>query len=453
MNLPDYFLADLPPAATLTPAMLREACQTLRRNREAYLAKRTTQGLVDVLSRVAASWLEPDDAFRKLALERGPEALGFSRPTLANGLDSFFGQLTRENLQALLVQDLGHAHRLDEMTADPGEHRSQRMAMARGPELLAHVAAGNIPNPAILSLVLGVLVRAAQFMKCATGTSLLPRLFAHSLYAADPKLGACLEVAEWPGGKMELEQVLFEEADGVTATGSDETLAAIRQRVPVQTRLLGYGHRVSFGYVTQERLQSFSARRTAVNAAADIAAWDQQGCLSPHVIYVEHGGAVAPEQFAGMLAEELDRLEGTIPRGALSAEGAAAIALRRGVYQVRAAHSLGTKLWCCPESTAWTVVYEADPLFQVSCLNRFVYVKGVISLTQALHAADRVRGKVSTVGLAAPEDRAEEVATTLARWGVPRVCPLGSMQHPPLTWRHDGRPSLADLVTWTDWEQ
>ena len=252
---------------------------------------------------------------------------------------------------------------------------------------------------------------------------------------------------------MTRQQVLLDEADCVTATGSDETLAAIRQWVPVKTRFLGYGHRVSFGYVTHETLHSFAARRVAASAAADIAAWDQQGCLSPHVIYVEHGGVVAGEQFAGMLAEEVDRLEGTSPRGALSAEGAAAITLRRGVYQVRAAHSLGTKLWCCPESTAWTVVYEADPLFQVSCLNRFVYVKGVTSLTQALHAADSVRGKVSTVGLAAPGDRAEEVATTLARWGVPRVCPLGAMQRPPLTWRHDGRPSLGDLVTWTDWEQ
>jgi len=26
------------------------------------------------------------------------------------------------------------------------------------------------------------------------------------------------------------------------------------------------------------------------------------------------------------------------------------------------------------------------------------------------------------------------------------------MQNPPLTWRHDGRPALADLVTWADFE-
>jgi len=134
-------------------------------------------------------------------------------------------------------------------------------------------------------------------------------------------------------------------------------------------------------------------------------------------------------------------------------EDAAAIAIRRSFYQVRAAHSSETKLWCSEGSTAWTVVYEGDPLFQVSCLNRFIYVKGVSGLGQVLRGADGIRGKVSTVGLAATEDQAYEIATELARWGVARVCPLGEMQHPPLTWRHDGRPSLGDLVTWTDWEQ
>ncbi len=43
MNLPDYFLADLPPSATLTAAIVRDACQALKRNRERYLSERSTQ--------------------------------------------------------------------------------------------------------------------------------------------------------------------------------------------------------------------------------------------------------------------------------------------------------------------------------------------------------------------------------------------------------------------------
>ncbi len=121
--------------------------------------------------------------------------------------------------------------------------------MVVGPEFLVHIAAGNIPNPTLTSIVFGLLTRSAQFVKCASGSSFLPRLFAHSIYEADPKLGACLEIAEWRGGNAALEDALFAEADCVTATGSDETLAAIRAQLPTKARFLGYGHRVSFGFV------------------------------------------------------------------------------------------------------------------------------------------------------------------------------------------------------------
>ena len=139
-------------------------------------------------------------------------------------------------------------------------------------------------------------------------------------------------------------------------------------------------------------------------------------------------------------------------RGDLPFEESAHIASKRGFYQVRAAASAETQLWQSQDSTAWTVVYEQDAQFQLSCLNRFVFVKPVRDLADALHSAASVKGKVSTVGLAAPRARAEDLALQLARWGATRICPIGRMQNPPLTWRHDGRPPLADLLTWTDWE-
>jgi len=453
VNLPNYFLADLPPEAVLSPAMVTEACRTLKRNRAQYLAQRSTDSLVGVLCDVAEAWLKPDNAFRRRALEFGPEKTGFSQATLQKGLDNFFQQFTPENFHALLVQELGDVRRLDRFVENGSGEKSNRAALAVGPELLVHIAAGNLPNPALLSMVLGLLTRSAQFVKCAHAAAFLPRLFAHSIYDADAKLGACLEVAEWRGGNVELEAALFAEADCVTATGSDETLAAIRLCLPVKTRFLGYGHRVSFGFVAGGVLHGSTARQIVTRAADDVVAWNQLGCLSPHVVYVQTGGEVSPEKFAELLADELERREQTEPRGELPAEHAAAIASRRGIYEVRAAHSPETtQHWCSRNSTAWTVVYEADARFQLSCLNRFIYVKGVRDLVEALQNAETVRGQVSTVGLAVPEHKLEELAAQLARWGATRVCPLGRMQNPPLTWRHDGRPALGDLVTWTDWE-
>jgi hypothetical protein len=451
VNLPNYFLVDLPPEAQLSPTMLTEACQTLKRNRAQFLAHRTTQGMIELLSHLARKWLEADNPFRKLALELGPSATGFSRQTLGCGLDAFFKQLTPANFQALLEQELGQSRSLDEFTPVTAPANGRRNVRARAPELLVHVAAGTLPNPVLVSLILGVLARSAQFVKCASGASFLPRLFAHSLYEAEPKLGACLELAEWPGGKSELEKVLFEEADCVTATGSDEAVTSIRQRLPQKTRFVAYGHRVSFAYVAAKALESGNLRTVVKRAAADVVAWNQLGCLSPHVIYVQPG-MVLPEKFAEALAEALTDCELSEPRGELKPEAAAAITSRRAIYEMRAAQSPETQMWSSKNSTAWTVVYEAEPRFQTSCLNRFIYVKGVENLRDALHAAESVRGQVATVGLTAPGNMLHELVNELAQWGTERICPLGQMQNPPLTWHHDGRPPLGDLIQWTDWE-
>lgn len=453
MSEPDYYLADLPAGAVLTPEMIRQACDAIRSNRRRHLAGQPLSSLIDLISTVSQRWLDHDFPLRRRALDLGPGATGFSRAVLEAGLDALFASLTADNLETLVLQDLGAAEYLDSLTqVRAGLAGQNRAGLARGPELLVHIAGGTLPNPAIMSLVLGLLTRSAQFMKCAGGTSLLPRLFAHSIHQEAPTIGACIEIAEWRGGDEALESELLAQADCVTATGRDETVARLRTRTPVRTRFLGYGHKVSFAYVAKDVLTGLNPGKHAVAAAADIVAWDQQGCLSPHVIYVQQGAALAPEQFAEALAKQLEARERTHPRGRLEPAAAASIATRRSFYKIRAAHELRTRMWCSPESTAWTVVYEDDPRFAASCLNRFVYVKPVEGIGQMMAAADVVRHHVSTIGIAVPDAERLEIANALARWGASRVCPLGRMQQPPPAWRHDGRPCLADLLTWTDLE-
>ncbi len=472
MHLPNLFLADLPPDAPMGPALVRDACLAVKRNRSHWLALRKTQELVELLAFNAERWLTPDFGFRQQALKQGPAETGFGAGTLARGLDAFFRAVTVESLNALLTQELGDARRLDEFSAPAGELRQGRMALARGPDLLVHVAAGNLPSSTLSSLLLGILTRSAQFVKLPRNGTVVPRLFAHSLADLEPKLGSCLELATWSGGTHDLEAALLSEADCVTVQGTDETVDSLRTRCPRTCRLLAYGHRLSFGFVSADQLSTYMARKVASRAAADITAWNQMGCLSPHVIYVEEHGATNPEGFADLLAQCLEEREQNEPRGEIPVETAAHLASRRSLHELRgarhaAAHSEaatmprgaffdaplgGTRVWASTHSTAWTVVYESDPRFQTSCLNRFIYVKPCRDVADVLRQAEVVRGQVSTVGIATTESRLPELALQLAHWGVPRICPLGRMQEPPIGWRHDGRPALADLITWTDLE-
>jgi hypothetical protein len=84
---PNFFLADLPPGNSLTPAVIADACRSLKQNRERYLLERSTASLVRTISSIASNWLDSEYPFRQRALAEGPAATGFSAPTLAHGLD------------------------------------------------------------------------------------------------------------------------------------------------------------------------------------------------------------------------------------------------------------------------------------------------------------------------------------------------------------------------------
>ena len=242
MNLPNFYFADLPPEATLTPGMITAACDTLKRNREKYLLTRRTEDIVKILCEVAGEWLQPENKFRKFALERGPVETGFFAAHSGARSGRVLPAIhARKFSVALLEQEFGDMLTgWNNLSPTAGGGKSNRQAMAVAPEFLGHIAAGNIPNPALMSITLGLLLRSAQFVKCAGGgSSFLPRLFAHSIYQADPKLGACLEIAEWRGGNQELEDALFVELDCLTVTGSDEALAAVRRRLAVQSPVCG----------------------------------------------------------------------------------------------------------------------------------------------------------------------------------------------------------------------
>ncbi|MDC0325761.1 hypothetical protein OAM01_03280, partial [bacterium] len=288
----------MPSSDALTPAMLTDACLTLKRNRLKYLEERSTPSLIRTLANVAEHWTYPKYPIREYTLSKGPEMTGFPSATLEKGLLDFMKEITEENLQALVEQDLGHLRRLDEPCGNESDRSGQRMSMALGSELILHITGGTLPNGVFTNIILGILTKSAQLVKCASNAAFLPRMFAHSIYDTDPKLGACLEIAEWSGGDEAMEEAVYSEANLVTAMGSDKTIACIRKRLSPQIRFLGYGHQVSVGYIAKGALQGFGIRSLLNKTVDDIVAWNQLGCLSPHVIYIEESPELPPVEFA-----------------------------------------------------------------------------------------------------------------------------------------------------------
>ncbi|MBI3302799.1 MAG: hypothetical protein HYZ72_12105 [Deltaproteobacteria bacterium] len=423
----------------LSPAELRGVIDQLLTARERHLVHRSVPSLLASLDRTVQLWLDPSSSERREAEAALPTETGLSPEMVHHTLPLIFQEYRAECLEALLRDELGDPQVLDAFVPIQDGRRK-----AYGPTLITQILAGNLPGAGLDGVIFALLVKSATLVKASSSALLLPTLFARSLARIDPDLGACLAVVTWRGGNTALEEVAFARAEVVVASGADESLAAIRSRV--HGKFIGYGHKVSFSVISREVLSD--AEDLAGRAAYDVVLFDQQGCLSPQLVYVEEGGAVTPQGFAALLAQALERWRNILPRGQVTPEESAAIRRVRDEVEWRALAGKPLALYTSTAGTAWSVIYDGAPVFVPSPLHRTVRVKPLTSLAQLDSLLAPWRPYLEAAGLAVAPARLTEAADLLGRAGVSRICPLGTMQTPPLGWRHGGRPRIAALVRW-----
>lgn len=403
------------------------------------LVRRPVKDILISIDRVVARFLAPSSTERQDAEIHLPGETGLSPEMIRYTLPFIFREYRAHRLSALLQDELGSLAVLD----DFGSNRR-----VVSPRLISHVLASNLPGAGLDGIIFSLLIKAATLVKASSSASLLPLQFARSLTEIDPELAASLSVVTWPGGQTTLEEIAFSRADVVIASGSEQTLAAIRPLVRGQ--FIGYGHKMSFSVIAKEALTDMT--EVARQAAYDVMLFDQRGCLSPQLIYVEQGGVVSPDEFARHLSHALAHWEHIIPRGRVSPETSVAIRRVRDETEWQTLAGKDSALYTSPQGTEWTVMYEADPTFLPSPLYRTIRVKPLVTFAQLTDLLVPWRPYLEAVGVAVSPERLYELAALLGHTGVSRVCPLGTLQTPPLSWRHGGRPRVADLVRWIEIE-
>ena len=451
----------------LSPSGLAAQLQRIAAARDAYLADLPVRHIITILDRVANRWLDPSSAYRREADLLLPRITGYAEPAVRKGLVSYLGMLRAENLRRLLEEELPDPTVLDEFVP---RARGGGWTRAFGPRLTVHVWSGNVPGLPAQSLVAALLAKSASFGKVASEEPLFATLLAESIAEVDPELADCLAVGYWRGGDTQLESVAFEQAETVIAYGSERAVESVRAQEPPETRFIAYGHKLSFGVVGREALAAQPLPETLRRAAYDVVKYDQQGCLSPHVVYVERGGDTSPLDFAAALAQALGEYAASVPRGQLTLAEASSLAQLRRQYELREVLGATQHDGAVAENDVSrppedntdvavfaggdaVVIFDADPQFQASCLNRVVFVKPVDDLLHDVpRLAAAVRRYLQTCGVAASPERTRALAGALGRLGLDRVCPLGRMGDVAATWHHDGRFNVLELLRWTDLE-
>lgn len=405
------------------------------------LTTRGVQDVIDVVGRVGERFGDRSDPLRAEALDCLPQSSGLSAEMSRAVLDGMARDWTRARLERVVRLEFGDPDLLDRLVDDAGTR-----TMAIGPDLCVQVVSGSVPGVGVNALIRALLVKSPVLLKPGLGDVTLPVLFAEALREADPAMAEAVAVLYWPGGSDEVERAALERAEVVVAYGSDAAVKAIQTRTPVTARFVGYHHRISLAIVGRD-----ATPRAATDLARATAMFDQRGCVSPQLVFVEDGGAFSPDAFAELLADEFRRLEGELPSATLGVEEAGALQQYRGLAEMRTATGTGRVLHGGAHST-WTVLLETEPADMPASPARALRVRAVPDAAHLAEVLAPMSRHLQTVGYAGMADRAGELASLLGRLGASRVTPLKEMAFPPAWWLHDGRGPLHDLVRWVELE-
>jgi hypothetical protein len=429
-----------------SPAGISHVCRQLVAARQR-LREMSTARVVAALDGAARHMLQPSG--REPLLHALAAATGYSPAMAAAVLERMASDWTAAALTGLVEAEFGSADAIDGFVRRAPGIRSR----AEAPALGFHVFAGNVPGVSITSIARSLLVRTAVLGKVAAAEPVTAPAFARSLAEVDAEVAAAVAVTWWPGGDEELEAAALRHAGIVVHYGGAEAIASLRGRAPGHVRFVDHGPRVSFalagGHLFRPGAgQAFAA--AARDAALAVATFDQQGCVSPHMLYVLAEPADA-RALAAAIARELGDVARRLPRGSIGPGEAAAVRELRSSAEFRAIAGADVELWA-PRDLAWTVIYDGDPAFSGSCLNRTLMVKSVPDLDALVRVLQPAASLLQTAGLCGFGEEVEAVARRLGDVGVTRVTPLRAMPWPPPAWHHDGRGPLVELTRWLDLE-
>jgi hypothetical protein len=338
-------------------------------------------------------------------------------------------------------------HTLNRFTATirsgaPMCHPAPPLNMALG------YAAGNVPGTALMIALLSGLANCAWGDSTPSPAVLVRNSRHEPLFAPwalsvieeiDPALVAGLAVLIWDYEDEVLQRELMQHAGLMIAAAGDETiraLEALRARFAPGLRFHRHGHKVSFA-VVGERPISNPQSPIAFLAALDSALWDQNGCLSARVHFVQ-GDA---DEYAQALTQALRSLATALPRGAtprrFTHRAFDTYTALAGSGQVRVQSAYDDDFAVIVDARTWD-----DELLRRAvnaCQGRVIIVRPVHDVLDVpgflrwLPAAT-----LQSVSVVMDEERVLEFAEAAGACGVTGVRSLGRAAFPQLAYSWDG---------------
>ena len=371
-------------------------------------------------------------------LERGEfDALPARFLPAGMGLGELLPLLRRESLEAKLAAELGPDH------FAPRE-RAKTTAQVLPLGVLFHIAPGNMPGLPVYTALEGLLTGNVNLIKLPHGDKGLSLAAFQLLTEQEPRLAPYLYAFDLPSGRREELKALAELADGLVVWGGDGAIEAARTLAGPGCKLMEWGHRLSFAYVSgfENRAEELSA------LAAHIVDTGQRLCSSCQVIFLDCEDRGEGESFCREFLPHLERAAAKRSgpaRGAASSLSGFAALLGRIVDGKTEGEALFQGRGC-------SVLLRPDRELELSPMEGNVLVK-LLPQRELIPALRRQKGRLQTAGLICDPRRRAALTGLLARAGVSRVTRAGSMSAAFPGEAHDGEYPLRRYLRVVDVEQ
>ncbi len=353
------------------------------------------------------------------------------------GLDQLFPLLRREALEAKLSAELG-----------PKSFQPSRFSKTTAHTLplgvLFHIAPGNMPGLPVYTALEGLLTGNINLIKLPHGDKGLSLAAFRLLVEQEPRLAAYLYAFDLPSSRREEMNALAALADGLVVWGGDGAMKAARALAGPGCKLIEWGHRLSFAYVS-----GYEDRNAELSAlAAHIVETGQRLCSSCQVIFLDTGnweeGAAFCRDFLPYLEQAAARRSGLGAGAPASLSGHTALLER--VVDGRAA---GEALF---QGKGCSVILRPDRELELSPMEGNVLVK-LLPQRELMSTLRRQKGRLQTAGLLCAPEQREALTGLLSRAGLTRVTRAGSMSAAFRGEAHDGEYPLRRYVRVVDVER
>jgi phenylacetate-coenzyme A ligase PaaK-like adenylate-forming protein len=283
--------------------------------------------------------------------------------------------------------------------------------------MLVHVVPGNAPTVAPLSMLEGLMAGNINVLKNSSRNGNFPQLILKGIVDADPSgaLKPFIYAFRLSSSRKDILSILFNEAHGIAAWGSEESVAAVRGMTPENTRIIDWGHRISFSYVSRMMKDDVD---TLENIAYDICVIEQQACSSPQCLYLETSGKDELLAFAQHFAKVLDKVSQSFPQPALSIPEMAEITNVTQVTKLGAA--LGESEVIESREKTWRILIDFKPGLRPSPLYRTIWVKP-LPKDKIVSTLRPLRNYLQTAGLACRLEELGSLSRELVQAGVTRI--------------------------------